>query len=114
MLFRDNGSLISLKSKLENVKNEREFVGFEPVHRGAFLNIFVRISTDKENTWIFVNFSDQLGEILKDSCYFWRFLEIFGLKVWNFSTLINHLDQSHKRELRTLAPSSIHYSVYYS
>ena len=56
------------------------------VHRGAFLTIFVRISTDKQNTWIFGNFSDQLDEILKDSCDFWRFLEIFGLKVWNFST----------------------------
>ena len=59
---------------------------FEPVHRSAFLTIFVRISMDKENTWIFVNFSDQLDEILEDSCDFWRFLEIFGLKVWNFST----------------------------
>ena len=56
------------------------------LHRGAFLTIFVRISTDKQNTWIFGNFSDQLDEILKDSCDFWRFLEIFGLKVWNFST----------------------------
>ena len=56
------------------------------VHRGAFLTIFVRISTDKQNTWIFGNFSDQLDEILKDSCDFWRFLEIFGPKVWNFSS----------------------------
>ena len=55
-------------------------------HIGAFLTIFVRVSMDKQNTWIFVNFSDQLYQILKDSCDFWRFLEIFGLKVWNFST----------------------------
>ena len=60
---------------------------FSQVCRGAFLTIFVRISMDKQNTWIFVNFSDQLDEILKDSCDFWHFLEIFGLKVWNFSTL---------------------------
>ena len=54
---------------------------FNSLHRGAFLTIFVRISTDKQNTWIFGNFSDQLDEILKDSCDLWRFLEIFGLKV---------------------------------
>ena len=41
---------------------------------------------DKQTTWIFVNFSDQLDEILKDSGDFWRFWEIFGLNVWYFST----------------------------
>ena len=47
-----------------------------PVHRGAFLTIFVRISTDKQNTWIFGNFSDQLDDLLKDSCDFWRYLAL--------------------------------------
>ena len=51
---------------------------FSQVHRGAFLTIFIRMSTDKQNTWIFVNFSDQLYQILKDSCEFGRKLEIFG------------------------------------
>ena len=37
---------------------------------------------DKQNTWIFVNFSDQLDEILKDSCDFWRYLALkFGILV---------------------------------
>ena len=54
---------------------------FSQVHRGAFLTIFVRISMDKQNTWIFVNFSDQLDQIL-----IWRKFDIFGLEVWNFST----------------------------
>ena len=73
----------------EGTENKRLFLLpylYCTLHRGAFLTIFVRISTDKQNTWIFGNFSDQLDEILKDSCDFWRFLEIFGLKVWNFST----------------------------
>ena len=60
--------------------------GDSTLHRGAFLTIFVQISTDKQNTWIFGNFSDQLDEILKDSCDLGRFLEIFDFKVWNFST----------------------------
>ena len=70
----------------DSSKGDPHIMQFRTVHRGAFLTIFVRISTDKQNTWIFGNFSDQLDEILKDSCDFWRFLEIFGLKVWNFST----------------------------
>ena len=56
------------------------------LHSNTKWPIFVRISTDKQNIWIFGKFSYQLEEILKDSCDFWRFLEIFGLKVWNFST----------------------------
>ena len=37
---------------------------------------------DKQNTWIFDNFSDQLDEILKDSCDFWRYLALkFGILV---------------------------------
>ena len=52
----------------------------------GFLTIFVCINTDKQNSWIFVNFNDKLDEILKDSCDFWRKFEIFGLKVWKFNT----------------------------
>ena len=73
------------EKQLERVRSESS-ESLLRVHRGAFLTIFVRISTDKQNIWIFVNLSDQLDEILKHSCDFWRFLEIFGLKVWNFST----------------------------
>ena len=39
--------------------------------------VFNNFRPDKQNTWIFVNFSDQLDEILKDSCDFWRKFEIF-------------------------------------
>ena len=34
-------------------------------HKGAFLTIFIRISTDKQNTWIFGKFSAQLDEIVR-------------------------------------------------
>ena len=60
------------------------FFSVAAVHRGAFLTIFVQISMDKHR--IFVNFRDQSDQNLKDSGDFWPKFEIFGLKVWNFST----------------------------
>ena len=46
--------------------------------------IFVRIS--KICTWIFVNFSDQLEKILKDSCDFWRHTVLWWL--WYMKKII--------------------------
>ena len=40
-----------------------------------------RVSTDKQNTWSFVNFCDQSDQNVKDSCEFWQKLQIFGLKL---------------------------------